>query len=514
MPNKNTPREKSMQASSTESVTLSVLAERVNRRLSDKSLDDNKIKQVINSFFDTVRRDILDNGSFKLLGFGTFDRMLVDEKERTDRVTGETIFTPGYYKIKFVPVSALAKRVNKPYEHLQPEVIEEAPVEEAKPLPDETPIDPAAEALRDAFDEIDDFDIDQGQTDESRFDFSSETPPSTPQQEFRKDRLHTAVSQESFRSGAAALPHSAASGSTCYAPQFTHHAAPDPYAQTADMSYCSVSPVYDAETQRKRSGEIDGKAAVENQTVRHAVIQQQIIEQQIVQQHVIQNRHADELPETEDDIYDPDYDGDDYSEGQRYISRCWFFAGVAVVLTALMIGALAYVLTHRTPKASGKSVREMPKTVVAEPKTVVTKAAPEIRTVSLRIAADDNLYAALAQAEYGERNLWPYIFSANMLRYPDPDNPGAARELVVPSKPDRAIDRRDIELSVIDVYDSYRSLIAANPRGRAAAIRKEHAVISLICGESLYSGFIDKYAIRFNVEDVSTAREQIKNAAR
>ena len=524
MPNKNTPRGKSVKANATESVTLSALAERVKRRLADKSLDDNKIKQVINSFFDTVRRDILDNGSFKLLGFGTFDRMLVDEKERTDRVTGETIFTPGYYKIKFVPVSALAKRVNKPYEHLQPEVIEEAPVEEeAKPEPDETPIDPAAEALRDAFDEIDDFDIDQGQTDESRFDFSSETPPSAPQQEFRKDRPHTAVSQESFRSGAAAVPHSAASGSTCYAPQFTHHAAPDPYvprsapyaapdpyAQTADMSYCSVSPVYDAETQRKRSGEIDGKAAVENQTVRHAVIQQQIIEQQIVQQHVIQNRHGDELPETEDDIHDPDYDGDDYSEGQR----CWFFAGVAVVLTALMIGALAYVLTHRTPKASGKSVREMPKTVVAEPKTVVTEAAPEIRTVSLRIAADDNLYAALAQAEYGERNLWPYIFSANMLRYPDPDNPGAARELVVPSKPDRAIDRRDIELSVIDVYDSYRSLIAANPRGRTAAIRKEHAVISLICGESLYGGFIDKYAIRLDAEDVSAAREQIKNAAR
>ncbi|MFC2282143.1 MAG: HU family DNA-binding protein, partial [Treponema socranskii subsp. buccale] len=240
MPNKNTPRGKTTKANAAGSVTLSVLAERVSRRLADKSLDDNKIKQVINSFFDTVRRDILDNGSFKLLGFGTFDRMLVDEKERTDRVTGETIFTPGYYKIKFVPVSALAKRVNKPYEHLQPEVIEEAPVEEeAKPEPDETPIDPAAEALRDAFDEIDDPDIDQGQTDEPRFNFSSEAPPSVPQQEFRKDRPHTAVSQESFRSGAAAVPHSAASGSTCYAPQFTHHAAPDPYAQTADMSYCS-----------------------------------------------------------------------------------------------------------------------------------------------------------------------------------------------------------------------------------------------------------------------------------
>ena len=130
MPNKKTTLKNAANAS--ESVTVSVLAERIKSRLADKSLDDNKIKQVINSFFDAVRRDILDNGSFKLLGFGTFDRMLVDEKERTDPSTGETIITPGQYKIKFVPVSALAKRINKPYEHLQPEVIEEAPAEEEK----------------------------------------------------------------------------------------------------------------------------------------------------------------------------------------------------------------------------------------------------------------------------------------------------------------------------------------------------------------------------------------------
>ena len=513
MPNKKIPREKSMQTS-TESVTLSVLAERVNRRLADKSLDDNKIKHVINSFFDTVRRDILDNGSFKLLGFGTFDRMLVDEKERTDRLTGETVFTPGHYKIKFVPVSALAKRVNKPYEHLQPEVIEEAPVEaEAKPAPNEAPVDPAAEALGDAFDEIDDIDEDDA-ADERRFDFSPERQNAAAvQNEFRQDRRY-AVPPESVRSGAAQPPRTASAASRS-APQLTPHTQIDPYARTDAMSRPFASSAYDAEILPKRGVEIDGRAAVENQTVRHAVIQQQIIEQQIVQQHVIQKRHAGEVPETEDDVYDPDYDGDDYEEGiQRYISRCWFFAGVAVVLTALMIGALAYVLTHRSPKAAAKPVREMPKSVAPEPKTVVTEAAPDIRTVSLQIAADDNLYAALAQAEYGERNLWPYIFSANMLRYPDPDNPGAARELVVPSKPDRAIDRRDIELSVIDVYDSYRSLIAANPRGRAAAIRKEHAVISLICGESLYGGFIDKYAIRLDAEDVSAAREQIENAAR
>ena len=475
MPNKKTTLKNAANAS--ESVTVSVLAERIKSRLADKSLDDNKIKQVINSFFDAVRRDILDNGSFKLLGFGTFDRMLVDEKERTDPSTGETIITPGQYKIKFVPVSALAKRINKPYEHLQPEVIEEAPAEEeAKIEPNKVSDDfsenqKESESLRDAFAEIDGFDGNDG-TDAFDSDFDSDVSPSNaPQTEAQRRPLsETQAAQKSVRPAIYEAPRSV------------------PYETPPSPA---------------------GGSAVENQTVQHAVIQQQIIERQIVRQRVVQDRHAEDARETEEDVFDPDYDGDDYEEGiQRYISRCWFFAGVAVVLTALMIGALVYVFSHRTPEA------KLVKTAAPEPKTVVVEQVPESRIVSLEIAADDNLYAALAQAEYGERNLWPYIFSANMLRYPDPDNPGAVRELIVPSKPDKAIDRRDIELSVIDVYDSYRSLIAANPRGRAAAIRKEHAVIALICGESLYGGFIDKYAIRLDAEDVSAARKRIKNAGR
>ena len=489
MPNKKTTLKNAANAS--ESVTVSVLAERIKSRLADKSLDDNKIKQVINSFFDSVRRDILDNGSFKLLGFGTFDRMLVDEKERTDPSTGETLITPGHYKIKFVPVSALAKRINKPYEHLQPEVIEEAPAEEGKieanrAADDFSENEKESESLRDAFAEIDGFDEDDG-ADAFGSDFDSEVSPSNISQTKAQRRAPagTQAVQKSPRSAIHEMPRT--------------ERGYDPFA---------VPSSYDS-AEQPMHGISAGGSAVENQTVRHAVIQQQIIERQIVQQRIVQDRHAEDARETEEDVFDPDYDGDDYEEGiQRYISRCWFFAGVAVVLTALMIGALVYVFTHRTPKA------KLVKTAAPEPKTVIVEQVPESRIVSLEIAADDNLYAALAQAEYGERNLWPYIFSANMLRYPDPDNPGAARELIVPSKPDKAIDRRDIELSVIDVYDSYRSLIAANPRGRAAAIRKEHAVIALICGESLYGGFIDKYAIRLDSEDVSAARERIKNAGR
>lgn len=248
------------------------------------------------------------------------------------------------------------------------------------------------------------------------------------------------------------------------------------------------------------------QAAV-SQTVQHAVIEQQIIHQQIIQQQIINRTTPDDsrIVQTEDD-FDPDYDIDD-DDSEKYVNRCWFFAGAAVVLTVLVLVFLVLTFMHGTEKTTA-------------PGRPAEKAAAGIKTFSvqqqpktLRVAADDNLYAGLAKAQYGVRNLWPYIFSANMLRYPDPDRPGAADKLVVPAKPDMSIDRKDIELSVIDVYDAYRALIGKQPKGRTAELRKEHAVTALICGESLYTGFIGRYAVRFDQEDVKAAEEQIRKAA-
>jgi nucleoid DNA-binding protein len=250
--------------------------------------------------------------------------------------------------------------------------------------------------------------------------------------------------------------------------------------------------------QNKQTGEPASQTVI-NQTIQHAVIEHQIIRQQIVQQQIInQTIFPDDRKNKDDDEFDPDYDTDD--DDERYVNRCWFFAGIAVVLTVLVLITFVLALIHGTGKTAAV------KTPV-EKRTV----SPSQLSVS-KTAADDNVYAALAKTQYGIRSLWPYIFSANMLRYPDPDKPGAVKNLVIPAKPDMETDRKDIELSVIDVYDAYRALIAKQPKGKAAVIRREHAVMALICGESLCNGFIDKYAVRFDRTDVKTARELIKKA--
>lgn len=229
---------------------------------------------------------------------------------------------------------------------------------------------------------------------------------------------------------------------------------------------------------------------------------------------------------------------DEAAEFQKFLNRCWFFAGAAVVLTMLVLGALVYVFLQRTPEneiaaTQAQSVATAQASAELVPQTQsalsennsqqgnaqqAASAAASFETSGaayrgVQIAPEGNIYESLAERNYGAGNLWPYIFSANMLRFPDPDRPGPAAELSIPPQPDKSIDRRDIELSVIDVYDAYQSLIAQRPRSDAADIRRQHAVTALVCGESLYAGFIDKYAVRLQPNDVTAARAIVAEAS-
>ena len=263
----------------------------------------------------------------------------------------------------------------------------------------------------------------------------------------------------------------------------------------------AASPEPAAPVQVESSGERVSHTVM-NQTVQHAVIEHQIIRQQIVQQQIInQTIIPDNGKNTETDDFNPDTDTD--AGDERYVNSCWFFTGIAVVLTVLVLVMFVLILIHGTEKKA-----EVRQAVV---RSVIEKeAVPPSHPGGVQTAADDNVYAALAESQYGVRSLWPYIFSANMLRYPDPDKPGPVKKLVIPAKPDMTIDRKDIEFSVIDVYDAYRTLIAKQPEGKAAAVRRRHAVTALICGETVSTGFIDTYAARFERTDIKMARELIQ----
>jgi DNA-binding protein HU-beta len=445
-------------------LTSAALYERVQKKT---GVDVKDVKETAVQLFAVLEREIKQSESIKLQGFGTFKKVYVAEAEGRNPAADKTIEIPAHYKVKFIPAPALAEKINKPYSRLKPKILKE------EVIPTSTVPMPIVE---------------------------------------NQEQPVLAESLEPVLTDAAPAPQEApAEQSAQDTPAEQEPAAVQETVQHAETPV-SAEPAVQETAVAEKAGTVPAEPSaqtVENQTVQHAVIEHQVIQQQIVQQQVIQQTAAPRSvnPQLSDDEYDADYDSDDGSEDmQRYISRCWFFAGMAVVLTAVVIVTLVYMLMHATPK-SGDSTAQR---VSGNRQTEQTAPAP----VPLLIAADDNLYAGIAKAQYGSRSLWPYIFSANMLRYPDPDSPGPAKALTIPPKPDKAIDRKDIELSVMDVYDAYRILIDKRPKGKTADIRREHASQALVCGETLYPGFIDTYAIRCDADDVKQAREMLRKAGK
>lgn len=430
-------------------LTAAQLSEHIQKKT---GIEAEKIRKTTDIFFDIILREIKEQDSFKLQGFGTFKKVFVGAAEGRNPRADTTIEIPAHYKVKFTPASALAGRINKPYARLKPKIIKEEVPAEPEPVRRQQAVQPEQTVL-----------------------------PAQPAfaVQHRDDFLQTAAEQTVF--GTMQMP------------------VPSPVQKKTVPEPVQIPPEHAAAAQ-----------TVQSQTVQHAVIEHQVIQQQIVQQQVIQNQQImHQAADNQEEAYDPDYDDDDDDDIQKYISRCWFLAGVATVLTVIVLGFLVLALIRRPLPPQQK--RQAPAAQSAP--AARQKKNPVLPSRAVRIAADDNLYAGLAKAQYGVRNLWPYIYSANMLRYPDPDRPGAAKDLVLPPKPDASIDRKDIELSVIDVYDAYRTLISKAPKGRNADIRREHAVTALVCGETLYGGFIDRYAIRCEPSDVQAAREQIKKAS-
>ena len=79
-------------------------------------------------FFMLVRKGLKDSESFSLYNFGTFKKTWIEATVGLNPATGEKINIPAHWRIKFIPCSAVAKRINRPYAHLK-----------AKELPDDAP---------------------------------------------------------------------------------------------------------------------------------------------------------------------------------------------------------------------------------------------------------------------------------------------------------------------------------------------------------------------------------------
>ncbi|MTI87761.1 MAG: HU family DNA-binding protein [Balneolaceae bacterium] len=105
-----------------EKVTYNEIAEALALKVdTTKQKSDEFIKQLI----ELVKEDLKENGSSSITKFGSFSVKEVAEREGVNPQTGDPIIIPAHKRLTFSAYKALKERVNEPYAHFEPRIIEE-----------------------------------------------------------------------------------------------------------------------------------------------------------------------------------------------------------------------------------------------------------------------------------------------------------------------------------------------------------------------------------------------------
>lgn len=113
-----------------EFLTQSVLAEHLSQKT---GISLETAKNFSKVFFSVVRKGLKDSESFSVYNFGTFRKTWIEASVGFNPQNGMKIEIPAHWKIRFVPCSALSKRVNRKYSHLKPKVIKVSGNEKISP---------------------------------------------------------------------------------------------------------------------------------------------------------------------------------------------------------------------------------------------------------------------------------------------------------------------------------------------------------------------------------------------
>ncbi|MBQ9238152.1 MAG: HU family DNA-binding protein [Treponema sp.] len=487
-------------------LSIKTLIERLEEQV---DISDRKGRDFVNKYFDIIAREVKETGAITLHNFGTFKRTDIPSRRAHNPASGDEIIIPAHTGIKFTPARAFAERINKPYADLKTIVLKDEQYERLPPrvvAADDDAVTAAEQAAVAAV--LDD--------DPPPLREAADAPAVVP---VSPERVYESSSPPVQTACAAGVPEKAAApvaaGSGCVtapaepaassaasrAPDaqtvrivVTHEAAPEP-ATVGNVSTARRSVADEAVARQTVATQ-----HVVEQVIERQVIKQQVIEQQLTRPAITPDAVSDSAPTIDSAARHTaavgacgcDGDADESFEDDRIISRCWFIAGIVVVVTVIVVSVVGVLLFTAGPHD------------VAQP---AVRVAVE-RTEAQQLARlTPNAYAELAERHYGEARLWPYIYNANRLRYSDPDATVPARALVLPPRPDRTLDSTTIEQAAIDAYRVYKSYAQQNARNVRGQERRLRAVKVIDDTEALMPGFISRYELAFDAADVRLARD-------
>lgn len=460
-----------------------------------EDITDEQAKSFIDAYFTTIADELRREDVVSIYKFGTFKKYI-----NTRGFGGENIpVDEKQYSISFTPTPSVADTVNKIYSHLKAEeIIEPEPVaEETTPIdvPTDAPISTPAIVEEEKFVEeniseevaaekeiipFDEFDQDE----KIEIVLEKEEPEPAEEKEPSPQPVYTPPMHIVEKKEILRIVHVPEASRPAPAVQ------PAPPQEQLLRIVVSDDGVRLPKSSLATSSINDGRK-VREQVIERQVIKQQVIERQVLRENIIHNGDEDSMFDSTRHVTDI---GEE-SENDKSISLWWFFAGIAVICAVILTVILIYVVMDNRRSKS----YEMTQTVTRD----------EVMLADVRLlrSVEPNTYAGIAFAEYGDERLWPYIYSANRLRYKDPDYKIRQSQLVLPSVPDRKLDATAIEQSAIDAYRMYRADYESRlhtERGKQIRLR---AVRTLIDTEQILQGFISRYELSFAADDVALARK-------
>lgn len=139
---------------------------------------------------------------------------------------------------------------------------------------------------------------------------------------------------------------------------------------------------------------------------------------------------------------------------------------------------------------SGKEPKNAEKAQDAEENAELAQAQRLFEYYVVKTGSD---YHSIAQEIYGNRHLWPVLYSCNKNSNPDPDFVASYSNIKIPELPQNQEEKnRIIEKAVLEAYNGY--LLMCEKESESPKNEKRHrlAVRTLVSGEILVPGFIDK----------------------
>jgi DNA-binding protein HU-beta len=178
------------------------------------------------------------------------------------------------------------------------------------------------------------------------------------------------------------------------------------------------------------------------------------------------------------------------------------FISLILILLILILGFIT-IKKCNTPKPVATNLF-----VITKPEKIPTEISEStpIQTTTYSILSGDN-FSELTEKKWGDIALWPYLYMLNIDTYPDPDVLLPGDILILPSKPDKNINKTEIEQSIFIAYNRYKELIKNQKTSFKNANRKISVLNVLKEAETLYPGFIENNKSLIAQEDF----EKLKN---